>query len=477
MKKNKTIIIAIVLAILTEVIFFFINRNLTNVNIKNVTTFIIIVVCVFSVIFSKKLFKNNYQHYLFLIISIGLLIRLMYISYTPVSLRQHDFNNATNSGHLSYITTLAETGKLPDSNKGQFYHPPLFHMVESLIYKFSLHIGLNAEEGAEMLQYGTCFISFLTILIIWKLIEKLKINDSLKLLLNLFLTFHPHMILLSGCVNNDVLVVLLEFLILLYLLKWYDEPNLKNTIILALATGLCVMTKLNGAIMAIPILFIFIKKVFFSNEKIQIWKNKTVFHILLFGLISLPIGLWYPIRNWISFHQPLTYVPSPSAILSVQEYNVMERFFTFPLHEIGGILPDPFRDYSVPVYAIKTSIFGDLLSDDINIIEVWLLLVAIILVVIFILALLKLIRKKKKNTTDLLFLISFFTFIISFIYFNLKKPYGCTMDFRYIIPTVFFLIVFLAQYLDTTKHALFKKFIIYTCYLFVLLSVTMFYTL
>ena len=79
----------------------------------------------------------------------------------------------------------------------------------------------------------------------------------------------------------------------------------------------------------------------------------------------------------ISFHQPLTYVPSPSAILSVQEYNVMERFFTFPLHEIGGILPDPFRDYSVPVYAIKTSIFGDLLSDDINIIEVWLLLITI----------------------------------------------------------------------------------------------------
>lgn len=475
MQGKKNIIIAILLAIITEIVFYFVETNV-NWNIKNITTVFIVIVCVFSILFSKKIFKNKYQQYLFLVIMIGLLIRLMYISYTSIMTRQHDIINFTNSGHLNYIISISETGHLPISNLGQFYHPPLFHIIESLSFKFTTSIGLTIEKSAEILQYVTCFISFLTMLVIWKIVERLKINNSLKILINTFLVFHPQFILLSGCVNNDVLLVFLELLVILYLLHWYDKPNLKNTIILAIATGLCVMTKISGAVMAVPILFVFVKKLFFDKQGIKSQK-KLLWHILLFGLISLPIGLWYPVRNYILFQQSLSYVPIPIEILSVKRYNVFERFFTFPLYEIGEIFANPYRDYSLPIYSLKTSLFGDDLNDYINIIEVWLLLEALILSVIFVIMLIKYIRKKEKNTSSMLFLVVFFTMILSFLYFNIKMPYGCTMDFRYIVPTALLLSIFLVDYLDRTEHLLFRRFTICTCYFFSLLSITMFYTL
>ena len=39
-----------------------------------------------------------------------------------------------------------------------------------------------------------------------------------------------------------------------------------------------------------------------------------------------------------------------------------------------------------------------------------------------------------------------------FIYSNITMPYGCTMDFRYIVPTIMFGMIFIVYGIKDTKY-------------------------
>ena len=54
-----------------------------------------------------------------------------------------------------------------------------------------------------------------------------------------------------------------------------------------------------------------------------------------------------------------------------------------------------------------------------------------------------------KNTWFLLFMFN----IISYISVNIKLPYGCTMDFRYIFSTLFVGTMFICFNMDKTKFS------------------------
>lgn len=95
-----------------------------------------------------------------------------------------------------------------------------------------------------------------------------------------------------------------EFLWTLY---WKKNSNWKNTLFLALLYGLGVMTKISCAIVAVYTIIVFLGKLWRSSNKKDIvgWMKKY----FCFGAVSLPLGLWYSVRNYIKFQQPLSYVP------------------------------------------------------------------------------------------------------------------------------------------------------------------------
>ena len=55
-----------------------------------------------------------------------------------------------------------------------------------------------------------------------------------------------------------------------------------------------------------------------------------------------------------------------------------------------------------------------------------------------------------------------------FIFSNITMPFGCTMDFRYIVPTILFGIVFIAKGIEDTK---FVKSVSIVVYLFAVMSI------
>ena len=429
----------------------------------------------------KKL-KINYKNIILIIMIVGILTRAMYIIYTPITERQHDVYSINDQGHLGYIYTICQTGKLPETNSIQFYHPPLFHSIAAGWLKVNDIFSVSLDKSIEGIQIITAIFSSLIMLVAYRIVEEIEIKNIYKIFIIAVMAFHPTFIILAGSINNDILMILLSFYIILYLIKWNDNPNIKNTIILAVITGCSVMTKISGAIMAVPIMYTFIKKIIeihrTENNKILLLFGK----FMLFGIISLPLGLWHPIRNLILFNQPLGGVLLPGDGLYVGQYSTVQRFLSISFKELFGqvycVIPD---NHNVFAYIVKCSILGEFTyNNNINIYVTFLKFVNLLIILAIVLCTFILIgkykRKDKNSFIIMILLITFFTNMISYYNFNVQYPYICTMDFRYIVPTIFTGIVAVCVVLDEfIKNDIIKELIEYTITLFCVLSFVLFF--
>ena len=480
--NKKTISIYYISIILFFILIYILEPIMQNY-IKIVTAIsIVLAIGIMYAIKQIKKTKINYKDIILIIMILGILIRAMYIIYTPINERQHDVYNINDQGHLGYIYTIYQTGKLPDTNSIQFYHPPLFHLIAAGWLKINDMFNVNLDRSIEGIQIITAIFSTLIMLVSYRIIEKIKIKNIYEVFIMAVMAFHPTFIILAGSINNDVLMILLSFYIILYLMEWNDNPSIKNTIVLAVITGCSVMTKISGAIMAVPIMYTFIKKII---ETYKIEKNRLLDlfgKFIMFGIISLPLGLWHPIRKLILFNQPLGGVLLPGDGLYVGQYSMVQRFLSISFKELFGqlycVIPD---DHNIFAYIVKCSILGEFTYSNIIAIYVTLFkiinFIIILVTIVCIFILLKKIRKINNNSfiTKIL-LITFFTNIVSYYNFNIKYPYVCTMDFRYIVPTIFTGIVTVCMVLDEyIKNDIIKEIIEYTITLFCILSLVLFF--
>ena len=307
-------------------------------------------------------------------------------------------------------------------------------------------------------------------IIVYKICERLKLKDNYRYMALLFIAFHPTMIILSGSINNDILMIFFEVLIILLLIDWYNDPSIKRTIFLAIATGFCVMTKTNGAIMAIPILYIFAKKFYIIKKNFGLQEIKSLVRkILLFGIISLPIGLWYPIRNLIKFSS-YSFVLDSGNYLYTGHYSLVSRFFTISFNELFDFANFA-TDHNLPAYLIKSSLFGEYSFPNINSIKIIIILLCIILTGIFLVMMIRYIIKDRKNIVINTLIITFFTSIISMYVFNYLYPNICSMDFRYIVITLVSEITVIMFTLSKLKNNWIKSSIWIVLSLFIFFSV------
>lgn len=396
-----------------------------------------------------------------LIILVGILLRLIYVIYTPITIRQHDMEE--NIGHLAYIETIYKTGKLPEKNTWQFYQQPLHHIISAIFLKILTICNVNLEIAEECLKFLTLIYSSLIIIITYFILKEIEIEDILKILIITVIAVHPSLILLAGSINNDVLMTMFIFLDILFLIKWYKKASLKNTIILAFCVALGALTKISSTIIAIPIIYIFITKFFedyFCKEKIKKEViNEYLLKFIIFGIISLSLGLSFSVRNMIKFNQSIFYVPTPGKMTYCGDKNLFERINIFS-KEWSNVFCDVRNDCNIFSYVIKCSLFGEfsikLLKSFIN--ERLLIISNIILILISIGSLIKLIYKKeRRNIIINMLMLFYFTEVIMYLYGCFAMPYACTMDFRYIVPTIFLGMIFIVQNLKYEEKNYYKS--------------------
>lgn len=498
---------------------------------------ILLTIFIFGFLYFKR--KLTFKKSIILIFVLGIIIRLFYMNITDnIFTRQYDVWSLNYNGHYSITMHIYEYNTIPDlildsslnpSLKAsyQFYHPKFAHYTYAYFMHFMSFV-LNTKDTFvlyESIRILTTTLSILEIYFIYKTL-RLFLKNKIAIIFSLLIFISsPFLIRVSAMSNNDPLLWFFIYSSTYLAIKFFYKQKLSYIILLALSIGLAMASKVSGAMIAIPIFFEFIYLL------IKMIKEKRTLYAIglftVFAIIVFPVGLYWPIYNYINYNQPFNYVWDNlnHNLLINPSRTYFDRFLFFPLDQyFSNIFMQLWvnntafpQDYNIYVSMLKSSIFGEfsynnLFTALILYIANTLLFVSLIVLVIYIL--IKTIINKnikpiniftliisfylsiififKKDIIGyiffsvflILFIVSFFflfknktlkninylniligiipslVFIISFLLFNIKMPYACTMDFRYLGILYFtfaILIGFIIQYLFNNKSKINNK--------------------
>ncbi len=414
---------------------------------SNITLAELISVCVFSFsgVFGFIAYKKgtlSTEKLIFLMFLCGFSLRLAYALTYGYSYHQHDVEGLSSDGHLSYIFSITSGNGLPDTNNWQFSHPPLHHALAAAVYKLSELIGATAAQAFENIQLLTVFYSSMTMLGGYRLLELCNVKGTPLLICCALLSFHPIFQILAGSINNDILMIMLVVYGTVYLLEWYKKPSVKYALLCGLFLGLAMCTKVSAAIFAVVAAVSVLFK-FFTAKELKF--TTVLLHAAVFCAVLLPLGLWHPIRNYILFQQPLGYVaPIPeTSSLFTGDKSIFERIILpFSLDRFG-IYTDVWNEYNVWYYLLRNSLFGEYGFGNEGIATA-VVFCNLILILLALSATVYCFVKRLFKVSQGIIPIAFMCVIqlAFFVYFNISYPFGCSMDFRYIVPLLFGGIVF-----------------------------------
>ncbi|MCL2671162.1 MAG: glycosyltransferase family 39 protein [Clostridiales bacterium] len=373
-----------------------------------------------------------------LVMAIGLIVRICYVLQTGVYVRQHDVDRLEDFGHWGYIFHFTNSWRLPQTNTYQFYHPPLHHALAALCLRANALFRMDLPRSLESVQYLTAFYSACFMVVAYRVFRELKLRGIPLIAATALVALHPTLFILSGSVNNDMLAILLYAAAFLWLLRWWARPETKNTVALALCMGFGMMAKTNMATCAFVIAPFFLIKLLQRAPRNE--KCALIARFALFGAISLPLGLWHALRNLAVLGQPLGFVPVPGGPQYKGTLSLWQRFAPFPPAQIfNRPHASPWEDGNLSIYLLKSSLFGEWeVAAQHSALAYALLALNLALILLSVAALLYILVRKRKNFGMGAWMLSalWVVQLIFMVYFYLSYPYGCTMDFRYMVPTL-----------------------------------------
>lgn len=372
----------------------------------------------------------------------GLMLRFGYALYTPTTLRFHDLApiDIRATGHAGYVLNLFLTGSLPPGNAFQFAQPPLYYALSALCMKlYQLGSGLgNAVELFEAARLPSLLASCGALLVSWQIGRELHFKGKPMLRLLAVCAFLPNHFLLAGRANPDSLAVFFIYLIVWYALRWQRQQGWHNTLVLALAFGLGMMTKMTVAVLALPV-GVLMAAVFF-RRCVRGGEWRILWRLAAFLLVAGTLGLWHPIRNAVLYAQPFGYVHEMS-LTDPQYIGALSLWQRFGLPNLRTLFSPLYIDFAtgtnVFLYTAKTSVFGEFRYDIDLLIPMVLLAVNIVLILLSLVATVRLTAAalRRQDGRWLLLAGLWLAMLGAYLWLNLRYPFCCSMDYRYMVGT------------------------------------------
>lgn len=407
-----------------------------------------------------------------LITFLSFTVKLVYVICTGLTERQHDIGTFRegSASHSGYIYRLFTTSKLPESTTGQYYHPPLHYIIEALWLKLLTLFGVSFETAIHYVTVPTLFYSCAASYIGYKIFRELGFSPLVRNICCAVTAFHPTFIILSASYNNDILSIFLMLVALLYLIKWYKNPTFGSIMMIAFGIGFGMMAKLSAVYVAPAAAMIFLVKLIEDKRKLYL-----IGQYASFGALCIPTGLWWSVYTMTRFGLPFGYVMKLSETHDqyVGFRSVAERLFAIPHSFSEGLyfargekFGNTFHEYNIPSAVLKNSVFGEWrpgeASSYANLLSyvVFFLNVAIILFSLF--CLVRMLTHKHKNADKGIkgiLLIFYATMLVTFTKFCFDYQHDCTMDFRYIVPTVICGMAFIGMFLSEESESRIKKYV------------------
>ena len=391
------------------------------------------------------------RNIILLIAASAFLIRFAYILYFSISAHQHDVSYiGSGEGHIGYIEYFYKNGHLPDFDVrevNQFYHPPLHHIISAVWVKIQTLMGIKYENAFENIQILTLFYSTLCLILSYRIFRLLNLNGKGLIFAFAIIAFNPTFIIMSGSINNDILSITFILGAVVNTLKWYRNRSYKNIIGIALCIGLGMFTKLSVWMVAPAVAFVFIY-VFFKN--IHSFK-KYLAQFAVFGIICVPLGLFWSIRNLVMFNVPITYVMklSETSKQYIGDIDIFKRMFDFNVSQFENVgdqftmYGGKYNEYNPLVALFKTSAFDEGINTKnyyniagFNTILFW--FVVIVGIIGFAAMIYMFVKKtdELETVTKIFIGILYSTIFISYYIFCFEFPHVCTENIRYAVPLI-----------------------------------------
>ncbi|MEA4997761.1 MAG: glycosyltransferase family 39 protein [Candidatus Limiplasma sp.] len=372
----------------------------------------------------------------------GIIMRLGYAAYTPTTLRFHDLApiDVRATGHAGYVLNLYQNGTLPTSNQFQFATPPLYYLLSALCMKvYALISGIsNPVELFEAARLPSLLASCGALLCAYRIGKELQLHRFGMIMLLGICAFLPNHYLLAGRANPDGLAVFFIFWIVLYALRWQKAQTFANTVMLALGFGLGMMSKLTVAVLALPVGVMMLCIAWQRCVRDRAWR--WLVSIALFALIALPLGLWFPIRNALLYGQPLGYVYDMGAA-HPQYIGDLALWHRFGIPDLHALLSPLYIDLSgsanMALYTLKSAVFGEFSYDIDPLIPYILMLSNAALVLLSLPATVVVAHRgvTRREARPLLLVGMWLSVLGAYVLFNIRYPFYCSMDFRYMVGT------------------------------------------
>ncbi len=399
---------------------------------------------IFCVVWEKGISENTIA----LLIFGSFLIKLFYVVLTQAHIVQNDLEalDAKSFGHLGYVYQIYTTGRLPEVNPVghyQFYQPPLHYIISALCMRLYSLFGIEFSSMDEILQVLPLFYTTAILVLINKIGRQLKCSLLGRCIAVGIAAFFPYSIFMGGAINNDTLTTLFMMLCVYATLKWYEKPNMKGVLIMAVCIGCAMMTKLSGAMIAPSMALVMLWRA---------WKDRSQWTVYLrqfvcFGLVAFPLGLWYSLLRWVQYRMPFGFVcaVSEEAKQFIGMYTKRQRFadYGYALNYLSLRWDNMNEvDYNIPVSLVKFSVFNELdyycsnhVTYSLGTIVFWATLVLFILLAA---ALAAWLFMKEYKAIDKVFMISGISVIMyAYVQFCFAYKHVCTMNVRYVMTAVY----------------------------------------
>lgn len=403
----------------------------------------------------------------FLILGMSFVVKLYYVYMSSCYTRQHDVHVfGKESGHAGYMEYLLFNHKLPDFDVRevwQYCHPPLHHIISAIwIHVNENLLGVGHNPARESLQTLTLFYSMCIVITAYRIFKQFDLKGAALYIPTIIVAFHPAFIMFSGSINNDVLSVAFMMGAFLCTVRWYRKQRFADLIKIALCVGCGMMTKLAAALVAPPIALVFLI-VFIKNIKEQGSPAavRMIKEFAAFGAVCVPLGLWFEIKNYIKFKVPIMYVQEmpKEAMQYIGKQDFIRRVTDFSSKQFASPFEQwlsrtedgtfvGYNEYNPLVTLLKNSLFGEYINEgnyglailpgSLFICKLFFWIGVVIAAVCFFLMVFNICNKCGLTATEKTLFGSFYLMLmVNFYKMSKDYPFTCTMNFRYITPTVF----------------------------------------
>ena len=412
----------------------------------------VIMLTAFLVLLKQE--KGVTENVIMLVIFAGFMVRVFYVVLTTALLFQNDVTalHPDSYGHLGYVYQLYVNGKLPDidpTTAYEFYQPPLHYFISAFFLKVFNTLGLLPKVNEnwaweEILQVLPLIYSTITQVYIYKIAKQMKLTMEGCLAAVCFAGFLPYSIIMGGALNNDPLAMLFTMMCIYYTFRWYDKPDMKGILTMALCIGCAMMTKISAGLIAPAMAVMMLQRAWKGRKQWKAYLKQFV----CFGIIAFPLGLWHSVYNYIKYEMPIGFVPflGEDSIQFIGIHDKWSRFFDFErAFEDLSVRMDrvnSFADYNIPVTLIKYVTFGEsryyrasrltnILGTGIFWVNAALFLLMVVMFVIWCFF------KDGRLMQKVFMLTGAVVSIYSYLKFCIKYTHVCSMNVRYIMGAVY----------------------------------------